>query len=103
MKVDVEGFEPSVFGGGKKLLQSGLIENILMEVTGRKDNSENQLMLKWIMDSGYHLHQVGGLVGPDGEVTLSVSDNVPKALLAVWMKGPGMQVNLWWRNTKTSE
>ena len=31
----MEGFEPSVFGGGKKLLciQSGLTENILMEVT----------------------------------------------------------------------
>ena len=103
LKVDVEGSEPSVFAGAKKLLQSGLIENILMEVTGRKYNSENQRMLKLIMDSGYHLHQVGGLLGPDVEVTLSISDNVPKALLAVWTKEPGMEANLWWRNTKTSE
>ena len=55
MKVDVEGFEPSVFGGGKKLLQSGLIENILMEVTGQDDNSENENMLKLIIDSGYYV------------------------------------------------
>jgi hypothetical protein len=56
MKVDVEGFEPSVFGGGKKLLciQSGPIENILMEVTGQDDNSENDNMLKLIIEAGYY-------------------------------------------------
>eukprot|EP00978_Attheya_sp_CCMP212_P023275 scaffold70917_cov51-Attheya_sp.AAC.1 len=31
MKVDVEGYEPFVFGGGKRLLQSGRVENIIME------------------------------------------------------------------------
>jgi FkbM family methyltransferase len=31
MKVDVEGYEPIVFQGGMQLLQSGKVENILME------------------------------------------------------------------------
>ena len=107
MKVDVEGFEPSVFGGGKKLLQSGLIENILMEVTGQDDNSENENMLKLIIDAGYYLHQVGG-IGPVGKVNMPVSDNVPKALLAKHTRKTRMQANFWWiynttQSTTTSE
>lgn len=31
MKVDVEGFEPYVFEGGKRLLREGRVENIFME------------------------------------------------------------------------
>ena len=31
MKVDVEGFEPYVFEGGKKLLRDGRVENVFME------------------------------------------------------------------------
>jgi len=31
MKVDVEGFEPYVFEGGKRLLREGHVENLFME------------------------------------------------------------------------
>jgi FkbM family methyltransferase len=98
LKVDVEGFEPSVFAGAKKLLKSGLIENILMEVSGQNDNSENEKMLKLILDSGYYLHDVGGPEGPTGKKAPAVSDeNLPKILLSSFARQHTMQANLWWK------
>lgn len=98
LKVDVEGFEPSVFAGAKKLLRSGLIENILMEVSGQNDNSENEKMLKLIVDSGYYLHDVGGPDGPTGKKVPEVNDeDLPKILLASFVRKQTMQANLWWK------
>lgn len=52
MKVDVEGFEPYVFKGGKRLLNDGHVEHILMEssvtdITEGKFPSKNWFC-KWI-------------------------------------------------------
>ena len=52
MKVDVEGYEPFVFGGGSKLLHSGRIENIIMEnsVTDLRVTTD---LLTTIYQAGY--------------------------------------------------
>mmetsp|Transcript_5945 Transcript_5945/g.11793 ORF Transcript_5945/g.11793 Transcript_5945/m.11793 type:complete len:420 (+) Transcript_5945:131-1390(+) len=54
MKVDVEGFEPFVFRGGKRLLNEGMVENLFME------NSVNNLtevgeMVDLIYGAGFRL------------------------------------------------
>jgi FkbM family methyltransferase len=99
LKVDVEGFEPSVFGGAKKLLKAHLIENILMEVTGQMDNTENRVMLQTILDAGYYLYQVGGPEGPSrgyDEFQGSNEDH-SQALLDKFTKRHGLQANFWWK------
>jgi FkbM family methyltransferase len=99
LKVDVEGFEPSVFVGAKKLLRAGLIWNILMEVSGQDDNTENEAMMQLIMDSGYRLHQVGGPEGPGkGGGNVPPNDaNFAKTVMENFAKKEGMQANLWWK------
>lgn len=97
LKVDVEGFEPSVFAGAKKLLSAGLIQNILMEVTGQDDNAENAAMLRLIMKSGYYLHNVGGPEGPSKKSDLKADDSLPDEVLSRFAKRKGMQTNLWWK------
>lgn len=52
MKVDVEGFEPFVFRGGKQLLQSGKIQNIIMENTVL-DLRQSIYLLSSIAQAGY--------------------------------------------------
>ena len=97
LKVDVEGFEPSVFAGAKSLLHSGLIENIIMELSAQKDNSENADMLQLILDAGYVPHQVGLF----GDITHGnkppLDHDFVAAFLAKFANHTKMQSNLWWK------
>ena len=97
LKVDVEGFEPRVFAGAKSLLHSGLIENILMELSGQSDNSENAEMLQLILDAGYVPHQVGLF----GDITRGsippMDNNFVGAFLAKFANHSKVQSNLWWK------
>ncbi|MGV2388353.1 MAG UNVERIFIED_CONTAM: FkbM family methyltransferase [Microcystis novacekii LVE1205-3] len=97
LKVDVEGFEPSVFAGAKSLLHSGLIENIIMELSAQKDNSENADMLQLILDAGYVPHQVGLF----GDITRGnkppLDHDFVAAFLAKFANHTKMQSNLWWK------
>jgi FkbM family methyltransferase len=52
MKVDVEGYEPFVFGGGKRLLQSGRVENIIME-NSVSDLRQSSDLVATISQAGY--------------------------------------------------
>eukprot|EP00550_Attheya_septentrionalis_P004232 CAMPEP_0198297810 /NCGR_PEP_ID=MMETSP1449-20131203/38433_1 /TAXON_ID=420275 /ORGANISM="Attheya septentrionalis, Strain CCMP2084" /LENGTH=256 /DNA_ID=CAMNT_0043998887 /DNA_START=593 /DNA_END=1363 /DNA_ORIENTATION=+ len=52
MKVDVEGYEPFVFGGGKRLLQSGRVENIIME-NSVSDLRQSTDLMATIYQAGY--------------------------------------------------
>ena len=59
------------FAGATKLLRSGLIENIWMEVkSGQNDTIVTmRIMLTLIVDAGYYLHDVGGPDGPNWETS----------------------------------
>jgi hypothetical protein len=98
LNVDVEDFEPSIFGGAKKLLQVHLIENILLEVTGRVDNTENRVMLQTILDAGYYLNQVGGPEGPSRgyDEFQGCNEDHSQCLLGKLTKRHGLQANVWW-------
>lgn len=55
MKVDVEGFEPYVFEGGKRLLNEGHIEHILME-SSVTDIAEGKFPSQYWFCNGLFLH-----------------------------------------------
>eukprot|EP01060_Flectonema_neradi_P037100 TRINITY_DN7372_c1_g1_i1.p1 TRINITY_DN7372_c1_g1~~TRINITY_DN7372_c1_g1_i1.p1 ORF type:complete len:419 (+),score=77.10 TRINITY_DN7372_c1_g1_i1:83-1339(+) len=67
LKVDVEGFEPAVFAGAKKLLQSGNVENVLFEYTpliqkgkrSREDKIKESVgYVKDLLDYGYDMYNI---------------------------------------------
>jgi FkbM family methyltransferase len=98
LKLDVEAFEPSVFVGAKRLVSKGLIWNILMEVSGQHDNTENAAMLQRIVDSGYRLHQIGGPEGPSKGSNIPLSDeNAGRIVMERLANRDGVQANLWWK------
>ena len=64
LKVDVEGYEPQVLFGATRLIQSGIVKNILMEysVTRYQEDSARR-MIELLMSSGYRLQEVSGWKG----------------------------------------
>jgi len=60
LKVDVEGFEPLVLAGSRQLVQSGLVENIIMEftpmVTGVREISS---MISELVNNNFELIWLG--------------------------------------------
>jgi len=102
LKIDIEGSEALAVQGARKLLKSGMVRNILMESTGRFNNTENQMMLEQIINSGYKLHRVGGGSGPNLEppVEMPTSDASAQArfLIENYMPKVRKQVNLWWKH-----
>uniref|UniRef100_A0A7S2PCD2 Methyltransferase FkbM domain-containing protein n=1 Tax=Leptocylindrus danicus TaxID=163516 RepID=A0A7S2PCD2_9STRA len=57
LKVDVEGYEPFVIEGGRKLIQSGKVEHIIME----KSNTDEEVvfpMYSLLYQSGYRIAKI---------------------------------------------
>eukprot|EP00547_Thalassionema_nitzschioides_P002159 CAMPEP_0194211824 /NCGR_PEP_ID=MMETSP0156-20130528/11242_1 /TAXON_ID=33649 /ORGANISM="Thalassionema nitzschioides, Strain L26-B" /LENGTH=352 /DNA_ID=CAMNT_0038939503 /DNA_START=346 /DNA_END=1401 /DNA_ORIENTATION=- len=106
MKVDVEGHEPFVFGGGTQLLNSGRVQNIIME------NSVTDLrtvmdLLAAISNAGYYMHWLSTVTGDPYH--LEMLPGINKALKE--KVKPGMELdnlgddlkffakvtcNIWW-------
>ena len=101
LKIDVEGFEPPVVAGAKKFLASGMVENILMEMTGREDNADTIQMVRNILDAGYELHKFGKSKGPTKtppkELPFHSKEEFPKALVDMYIPTSHKQCNLWWK------
>ena len=101
LKIDVEGSEPSVVAGAKRLLGSGLVENLVMEISGRHDSSETIEMVRSIVYAGFVLHRIGSYAGPDKVPTqlLKLSnDELPRALVEKFAAKAGSHANLWWKH-----
>ena len=114
LKVDVEGFEPQVLLGAKKLIQSGMVENVLMEFVTRrykKEKDKAEQVIELLIQSGYMLQAVGntkGIVNPkmlehmlDGT---NDGSNIRRVIRNLWnwkTKFPDEHstLNLWWRLT----
>ena len=63
-KLDVEGFEPQIIRGAKKLFRSRLVENFSMEMKSSIEEEDMDNMLEIIISSGYDLYMHGGYMGP---------------------------------------
>jgi FkbM family methyltransferase len=100
LKVDVEGYEPAVFSGAELLLRSGMVENIIMEISYMEDDkqqADNRFMLRLILDCGYRIHRVGYGVG-DIEIPPYDEHFVTK-FLELYLFKSRMQENIWWKRS----
>ncbi len=64
MKVDVEGFEQNVFKGGKKLLNSGLVQNLELELKNQSGDDNVREIVRMLHEAGYELYMHGKFSGP---------------------------------------
>lgn len=107
LKVDVEGFEAQVFRGCNTLLQSGVVENILMEFTlYRYKPEEARQMLLSIIGANYKLEFTGSYLGreKDDVYNYVTSTQTPEEMadaLLNWIKVFKVKgdesLNLWWK------
>ena len=74
MKIDVEGMEHIALEGAKELLQSNIIENILMEINADASRSDLVAQVRTLFECGYRLYKIGGHLGPNKEFNLSIDD-----------------------------
>jgi hypothetical protein len=106
MKIDVEGFEPNVVAGATKFLGSGLVENILMEMSGSRDSQPTVQMIRRIVDAGYVLHKTGHYAGPRSsppkELPLPTSADYAQAVVKRMLPRITDQANLWWKYKGTT-
>ena len=105
MKVDVEGYEPFVFGGGKRLLQSGRVENIIME-NSVSDLRQSTDLVATIYQAGYKVKLLstsnGGRFHP--EMIPKIEKELESASPGMDLEGVGEALkffakencNVWW-------
>ena len=65
MKMDIEGMEHVALEGAKKLLESNIIENILMEFNANSSKADWASILEALFGSGYTLYKIGDHCGPE--------------------------------------
>lgn len=68
-KLDVEGFEPKVIQGAKRLLESRLVEVLAMELKRKMPKRDKAMIVNAICNAGYDLHMDGRYAGPHKLVT----------------------------------
>lgn len=110
MKVDVEGFEPYVFEGGKKLLRDGRVENVFME-SSVSDIAKVGEMVDLLYSAGFRMK---GIYTVDGN---PYHEDWWHTFNPVFEKRHGGSVessdqmkflakvtsNIWWINSKYTE
>jgi len=111
LKIDVEGFEPNVLEGSRQLLQSGLVENILIEFNPSMydDSSRSSRMISLFLQNNYELI---GLLDMNGDhitnatnhirfdnLTFLVSDLIKLTQFrhVKQLNLAGRLLNLWWK------
>lgn len=105
MKVDVEGYEPIVFTGGMQLLQSGKVENIIME-NSISDLRQVTDFFAVISNAGYKIKWVSTVHGDPyhPEMLPQIEEELSKAEVGMSLEDVGealqfltkVNCNLWW-------
>lgn len=74
-KLDVELFELQVLRGARKLLRSGMVENIAMELKSKQTRENKEEMLKILFEANFELCMHGKYKGPHVVVTKNYQSN----------------------------
>ena len=110
LKIDVEGYEANVIRGGRKLIESGLIDSIIMEISfppGKDEVSLGNLkeITSTLLESSYHLQQWGYWKGP--HMKLSAEHNHPRASIIDHLiekcYDQHQTCTLWWKQNDNSD
>jgi FkbM family methyltransferase len=105
MKVDVEGYEPFVFGGARRLLQSGRVENIIME-NSVSDLQQSTDLVATIYQAGYKIKLLSSNAGKPfhPKMLTQIEKELKSASPGMDLEGVGeglqffakLSCNVWW-------
>lgn len=98
LKIDVEHSETSMLAGAAKLLKSGLIQNIFLDLflDEASDRDSKLRALELLIDSGYKLKAHGQWHGPDKPSPWENDADLAKNMMAYLEAEHIKNWNLWW-------
>jgi FkbM family methyltransferase len=98
LKIDVEHHETNMLAGASKLLKSGLIQNIFLDLflDEKSDRDSKLRSLELLANSGYKLKGQGRFHGPDQPSRWENDENLAKNMMAYLEKEDIQNWNLWW-------
>lgn len=98
LKIDVEHHETNVLAGAAKLLQSGMIQNVFLDLflDAAADRNSKLQALELLVNSGYKLIAQGGYVGPDKPSIWKNDETLPKRMMDHLETENIRNWNLWW-------
>jgi FkbM family methyltransferase len=107
LKIDVEGLEPAVIQGATALLQSGLVWNVIVEISCRtkRDVAPLNKALHSLFRAGFRLQGHGGWSGPNPGVNPwgnGDADTLVQGILDACQGHKVKQLNLWWQHSDHS-
>lgn len=97
LKIDVERHEAQVLQGAKEFLNSGMLQNIFIELGAEGKRSDQIAALTILTDAGYQLAGQGNFRGPKDPSLwpndAKLAENIMNHLES---KGNTAYLNLWW-------
>lgn len=103
LKVDCEGYEPFIFRGGSALLNSGIVQNILMESTPRRRAEEVLEMFTTLYKAGYFVEHLSLFADKDSNMN-ETKDKLNEHLRNGDFEGSEThtffsykKVDMWWK------
>jgi FkbM family methyltransferase len=98
LKIDVEHHETNVLAGAAKLLQSGLVQNIFLDLfqDEASDRESKLRTLELLANSGYKLKAHGQWSGPDKPSPWENDENLANNMMAYLESEHIQNWNLWW-------
>jgi FkbM family methyltransferase len=98
MKIDVEHHETNMLAGAEKLLKSGIVKNIFLDLflDSPAERGGKLQALELIIKSGYTLKAQGSWSGPDHPSLWNNDENLATYMLAYFEKENMANRNLWW-------
>lgn len=95
-KVDIEGREPQAIQGAARLLASGAIRNVLMEISF-EFAEEYKPTIRLLLESGFVIEKYGGYSGPDMKWPLAETTHPTIMSYVKENGGETQQLNFWWK------
>jgi hypothetical protein len=99
LKIDVEGQEHRVLAGARRLLRSGRVRNVFMEVSARTPSEvrDSRAGLRVLEEAGYALVGQGGWMGPIHDVPWPRDGGLADQLLKKAGSNVAKQLNVWFQ------
>jgi hypothetical protein len=98
LKMDVEHHETNVITGAEKLLKSGMVKNVFVDLFLDEvaDKEAKTQAIDFLVSAGYKLKAQGGFAGPEHDTLWNNDENLGKNMMDYFAKHKYQNWNLWW-------
>ena len=97
LKIDVERHEDHVIKGGLRLLRSGLVQNVFMELATHKPQSVHNELISTMLNASYRLYKWGSFRGPSRKSNETRAMKQASIMRLINETKNHEAINVWWK------